>query len=45
MTATKLERLPPEQLVASIVEKERQILAIMGEIAALLAAGPEGDKG
>jgi type I restriction enzyme M protein len=34
--AAKLEHLPPEQLVASIVEKERKILAIMGEIEALL---------
>lgn len=40
--AAKLEHLPPEQLVASIVEKERRILAIMGEIEALLAAGPQG---
>jgi len=36
--ASKLEHLPPEQLVASIVEKERKILAIMGEIEMLLAA-------
>jgi type I restriction enzyme M protein len=38
----KLEHLPPEQLVASIVEKERQILAIMGEIEGMLAPGPKG---
>jgi type I restriction enzyme M protein len=38
--ASKLEHLPPERLVASIVEKERKILAIMGEIESLLAAGP-----
>ena len=35
--AAKLEHLPPEQLVASIIEKERKILAIMGEIGGLLA--------
>jgi len=37
----KLVHLPPEQLVASIVEKERNIFAIMGEIEALLACGPK----
>lgn len=41
-TVTTLEHLPPEQLVASIVEKERKVLAIMGEIEALLAAAPKG---
>lgn len=34
--AAKLERLPPEQLVESILEKEQRIMAIMGEIQALL---------
>lgn len=34
-----LEHLPPEQLVASIVEKEKRILEIMGEIKAMLAEG------
>jgi type I restriction enzyme M protein len=43
-TATALEHLPPEQLVASIVEKERKILTIMGEIEALLAAGTKGGE-
>jgi type I restriction enzyme M protein len=38
---TALEHLPPEQLVESIVEKEQRILALMGEIKALLAA-PQG---
>jgi type I restriction enzyme M protein len=41
-TATTLEHLPPEQLVASIIAKERKILASMGEIEALLAVGPKG---
>jgi type I restriction enzyme M protein len=36
-----LEHLPPEKLVAGIVEKEKRILEIMGEIAALLAEGPK----
>jgi type I restriction enzyme M protein len=40
--AAKLEHLPPEQLVASIVEKERKILSIMGEIETLLTTGPKG---
>ena len=35
-----LEHLPPEQLVESIVAKEKRILEIMGEIKALLAEGP-----
>src|SRR5689334_9563089 len=35
-----LEHLPPEKLVESIVEKEKRILEIMGEIKALL--GQEG---
>ena len=39
--AAKLEHLPPRQLAASIVEKERKILVIMGEIDALLAEGPK----
>jgi type I restriction enzyme M protein len=34
-----LEHLPPEKLVESIVEKEKRILAIMGEIKSLLAEG------
>jgi type I restriction enzyme M protein len=34
-----LEHLPPEQLVESILAKEAQIAAIMGEIKALLAKG------
>jgi len=34
-----LEHLPPEKLVEGIVEKETRILAIMGEINSLLAAG------
>jgi type I restriction enzyme M protein len=42
--AGKLEHLPPEQLVASIVEKERKILAIMGEIETLLTTGPKGGR-
>ena len=33
--AAKLDHLPPERLVASIVEKERRILSIMEEIGAL----------
>ncbi len=37
--AKTLEHLPPKELMASIVEKERKILAIVGEIAALLASG------
>ena len=36
-----LEHLPPEKLVESIVEKEKRILEIMGEIKALLAEGPK----
>ncbi len=32
------EHLPPEQLVESIIEKERRILSIMEEIRALLKA-------
>jgi type I restriction enzyme M protein len=36
-----LEHLPPETLVAGIVEKEKRILEIMGEISALLAEGPK----
>jgi len=39
--AAKLEHLPPEQLVESIVEKERRILGIMEEIKGLLASGPK----
>jgi type I restriction enzyme M protein len=34
-----LDHLPPEQLVAAIVEKEHRILAIMDEVKALLAGG------
>lgn len=34
-----LEHLPPEKLVESIVEKEKRILDIMGEIKQLLAEG------
>jgi hypothetical protein len=37
-----LEHLQPEQLVESIMEKEKRILEIMGEIKALLAEGPNG---
>lgn len=33
--------LPPEKLVESIVEKEKRILEITGEIKALLAEGPK----
>jgi type I restriction enzyme M protein len=33
------EHLPPEQLVAGILEKEQQIVGIMGEIKALLEEG------
>jgi len=36
-----LEHLPPEKLVASIVAKEQQILAIMAEVKTLLAEGPK----
>jgi len=35
------EHLPPEQLVKSIVEKERRVLAIMEEIGQMLAAKQE----
>jgi len=35
-TAETLEHLPPEQLVSDIMEKERRILAIMGEIQQVL---------
>jgi type I restriction enzyme M protein len=38
--ASKSEHLPPEQLVASIVEKEQRILNIMDEIKVLLARKP-----
>jgi type I restriction enzyme M protein len=31
------EHLPPEQLVKSIIEKERRVLAIMEEIEQMLA--------
>jgi type I restriction enzyme M protein len=30
--AEAIEHLPPEELVADIIQKERQILALMGEI-------------
>ncbi len=43
--AEKLGHLPPEHLVASIVQKERKVLAIIGEIEALLAARPKGVGG
>jgi len=36
--AQNLEHLPPEQLVESILEKERRIIEIMGEIKQVLAA-------
>lgn len=36
----ELEHLPPEQLVESIITKERQILGLMDEIKALVAKGP-----
>ena len=35
------EHLPPEKFVESIVEKEKHILEIMGEISALLAEEPK----
>jgi type I restriction enzyme M protein len=35
----EIEHRPPEELVAEIVEKERQILALLGEIAAELEGG------
>ena len=38
--AQDLEHLPPEQLVESILEKERRIIEIMGEIKQILAAKP-----
>lgn len=41
-SAEVLEHLPPEQLVADIMEKERKILAIMEEIKAELAAEESG---
>ena len=34
-----LEHLPPEKLVAEIVEKEQRILEIMGEVRTILAKG------
>jgi hypothetical protein len=37
--ATKPEHLPPEQLIESIIEKERRILDIMEEIKRLLGRG------
>ena len=37
-----LEHLPPEELVAEIVEKERRIMALMEEIAAELEGGRDG---
>jgi type I restriction enzyme M protein len=40
--AAALEHLPPEQLVADILEKERRIMEIMEEIRAELAKGLEG---
>lgn len=36
------EHLPPEQLVADIIEKEQKILEIMGEIKVLLERGVDG---
>ncbi len=38
--AQELEHLPPEQLVESILEKERRIIEIMGEIKKILAEKP-----
>ena len=38
--APDLEHLPPEQLVESILEKERRIIDIMGEVRATLAKKP-----
>jgi type I restriction enzyme M protein len=35
--ATDIEHLPPEQLVADIIAKERQILVLMGEIEQILS--------
>jgi type I site-specific restriction endonuclease len=37
-----IAHLPPEQIVASIIEKEQRIAEIMGRIQKLLAEGPEG---
>jgi type I restriction enzyme M protein len=37
-TPDDLEHLPPEQLVESIMDKERRILGIMEELRALLKA-------
>jgi type I restriction enzyme M protein len=37
---TDLEHLPPEQLVASIIEKERRILELMDEVRVLVDRGP-----
>jgi type I restriction enzyme M protein len=36
----ELEHLPPEELAAGIIEKERKILGLMEEIKALVAKGP-----
>jgi hypothetical protein len=40
-TAAKLKHLPQEQLIESIVAKERRILGIMEEIKGLLASRPK----
>ena len=40
--ATEAETLSPMEIVESIIEKEHRILALMEEIKALVAAGPEG---
>jgi type I restriction enzyme M protein len=37
------EHVPPEELVAGIVEKERQILALMAEVQEALGPGREGE--
>ena len=36
-----IAHLPPEQLAASIMEKERRILEIVADIQKLLAQGPD----
>jgi type I restriction enzyme M protein len=40
--AADIEHLPPEQLVADIVDKERRILALMAEIEVVLKQDPKG---
>lgn len=38
-SAEALEHLPPERLVEDILEKERRIIDLMGEVKAVLAEG------